>query len=364
MNKSILDIYSDYLICSYTQTPATRLSNLLQGAISHDKITRTLAETVPRSKDLWRLVKAHIHTIESPEGIIAVDDSIEEKPYTDENDIVCWHYNHAKGCQVKGINFMTALYHSPLQGGVSLPVGFQIIAKTESYVDPQTKEHRRRSPVSKNTYYQRLLQACSKNNIKFRYVLNDVWYASAENMMFVKHMLKKHFVMPLKSNRKVALSKTDKRQGKYQSVETVAIKEHTTREIYLEGVDFPLLLAKQVFENEDGSSGVLYLVTDHTTLTYEQITTIYRIRWHVEEYHKSLKQNASLEKSPTRTVATQTTHFFAALCAYIKLEMLKVSTNKNHTALKLSIYMQALMTAYDQLRAMKPITFSNNPVFA
>ncbi len=115
---------------------------------------------------------------------------------------------------------------------------------------------------------------------------------------------------------------------------------------------------------KDGSIGVLYLVTSHTTLTYEEMTTLYRKRWHVEEYHKSLKQNASLEKSPTRTVATQTTHFYAALCAYVKLEMLKISTGKNHTALKLGIYMQALMTAYSQLRQLKPIAFSNNPVYA
>ncbi len=364
MNKSMLDIYSDYLICSYSQTPATRLSNLLHGSLSHDKITRSLSETIPRSRDLWHLVKPHVREIESPNGIIALDDSIEEKPYTDENDIVCWHYDHTKGCQVKGINFMTALYHSPVHDGVSLPVGFEIIAKTDYYVDPATKKDRRRSPVSKNTYYQRLLQACIKNCIQFCYVLNDVWYASADNMMFVKHTLKKHFVMPLKNNRKVALSKTDKRQGKYQSVDTVTMTERSTMEIYLEGVDFPLLLAKQVFANKDGSIGVLYLVTSHTTLTYEEMTTLYRKRWHVEEYHRSLKQNASLEKSPTRTVATQTTHFYAALCAYVKLEMLKISTGKNHTTLKLGIYMQALMTAYSQLRQLKPIAFSNNPVYA
>ncbi|MEJ7713696.1 MAG: hypothetical protein WKF84_28570 [Pyrinomonadaceae bacterium] len=37
-----------------------------------------------------------------------VDDSIEEKPYTDENDIVCWHYDHSKDRHVKGINFVTS----------------------------------------------------------------------------------------------------------------------------------------------------------------------------------------------------------------------------------------------------------------
>ena len=361
-DKALLDIYSDYLISAFGLTTATGLSSLLEGQISHDRIQRFLASPKRTSADLWSIVKPHIRAMQQADGVLIVDDSIAEKPYTDENDIVCWHYDHAHGCQTKGINFMTALYTSK---DVSLPVGFQIVAKTERYLDAKTNTEKRRSPTSKNTYYQRLLQACVKNVIAFRYVINDVWYASAENMMFVRGTLKKHFVMPLKSNRKVALSKTDKRQGKYQTVDTLVFKkDNTVLEVYLEGVDFPLLLTKQVFVNDDKNTGVLYLVTSDTSLTFERMTTLYRTRWHVEEYHKSLKQNASLEKSPTRTVTTQTTHLFAALCAYIKLEMLKVSTHMNHSALKLSIYMQALMTAYEQLRSLQPVRFSNNMLFA
>jgi hypothetical protein len=361
MDKALLDLYSDYLLSSYDKTPATRLSRMLHGAISHDRITRFLAEEIPRSKNLWHMVKKHVREIESDDGVMIIDDSIEEKPYTDENDIVCWHYDHARGCQSKGINFMTALYTSK---GVSLPVGFQIIAKTERYWDSKKQREQRRSAVSKNSSYQQLLRMCVKNTIAFRYVVNDVWYGSAENMRFVRHTLKKHFVMPLKSNRKVALSKANKRQGKYQTVDTLVFKNNTPKEIYLEGVEFPLLLIKQVFVNDDGSTGVLYLVTSDTTLSFEHITTIYRTRWHVEEYHKSLKQNASLEKSPTRTVSTQTTHFFASLCAFIKLELLKVKTHMSHATLKLNIYMHALKTAFEQLRMLQPIHFSNKVVFA
>ena len=361
MNKPLLDLYSDYLLSSYGATPATRLSTMVNGAISHDAITRFLAEDRPASKDLWRVVKRYVREIESHDGVLVIDDSIEEKPYTDENDIVCWHYDHAHGRQAKGINFMTALYVSK---DVSLPVGFQIVAKTERYWDPKKHTEQRRCPTSKNTYYQQLLQASVRNAIPFHYVMNDVWYASAENMIFVKHTLKKEFVMPLKSNRKVALSKAEKRQGKYQTVDTLVFKKNTVKEIYLEGVEFPLLLVKQVFVNDDGSTGVLYLVTSDTTLTFERITTLYCTRWHVEEYHKSLKQNASLEKSPTRMVTTQTTHFFAALCAYIKLEMLKVSTSMSHTTLKLNIYLQALKSAFEQLRSLQPVHLSEKVLFA
>jgi hypothetical protein len=75
----------------------------------------------------------------------------------------------------------------------------------------------------------------------------------------------------------------------------------------------------------------------------------------VEPYHKSLKQNASLEKSPTQTVRTQTNHFFAALCGYIKLELLKGSTQLIHFALKSKLYVRALHTAFAALRDLQPV---------
>ncbi|MDR1385841.1 MAG: hypothetical protein LBJ67_18610 [Planctomycetaceae bacterium] len=39
-----------------------------------------------------------------------------------------------------------------------------------------------------------------------------------------------------------------------------------------------------------------------------------------KEYHKPLKQNAVLVKSPARTVTTQSNHLFASLVADVKLE--------------------------------------------
>jgi len=130
------------------------------------------------------------------------------------------------------------------------------------------------------------------------------------------------------------------------------------QEIWLEGVEFPLLLAQQIFTNEDGTNGVLYLVSSDTTLLKDQLTTIYQRRWSVEVYHKSLKQNVSLAKSPTQTETTQTNHFFVALCGYIKLEMLKVETRQNHFALKTKLYVKALQSAFQTLRELNPVKFS------
>ena len=52
MAKELLDLYSDYLLSSFGATTATGLSRLLDGAISHDQVTRFLAEKVKTSRDL------------------------------------------------------------------------------------------------------------------------------------------------------------------------------------------------------------------------------------------------------------------------------------------------------------------------
>ena len=353
MNKqAILDIYSDYLLSSFGPTTATGLARLLGGALSHDEITRLLAGE-EQSSVWWQRVKPLVRQHERADGVLIFDDSIEEKPYTDENDLICWHYDHSKDRNVKGINFLTALYHN---GEVSLPVAFQLIAKTETYVEAKSGRTKRRSPQTKIEYYRAMVTACVHNQLRFRYVLNDSWYASVENMKLVKAELERDFIMALKSNRKVALSAAAKAAGQFQPVSTLATLEGTVCEVWLEGLTFPLFCAKQGFTNEDGSTGTLYLVTSDGTLDFLTLTTIYQKRWKIEEYHRSLKQNAALAKSPTRTVTTQTNHFVAAHYAYDKREMLKVATKLNHYALKTKLYLSALQHAYQELQKFQPIS--------
>jgi hypothetical protein len=180
-------------------------------------------------------VKPYVRQIQQEDGVIIIDDSIAEKPYTDENDIICWHYDHSQDRSVKGINFVTSLYHA---GGYSLPVGFSIVAKTDYYIDKKEGKQKRRSPITKNQYYRELLTTTKRNQIPFRYVLSDVWYSAAENMMFIKHDLGKDFIMPLKVNRKVALSEPTKRAGRWVRLDQLTLQANTCVEVYLESVDF------------------------------------------------------------------------------------------------------------------------------
>jgi transposase len=123
-------------------------------------------------------------------------------------------------------------------------------------------------------------------------------------------------------------------------------------EIWLEELDFPLLLIKQVFKNEDDTVAELYLACSDLNLSYEQITTIYKKRWGVEEYHKSVKSNLSFAKSPTHTIRAQTNHFMLSILAYVKLEWLNQRNGKNHFAMKTKIYQAATKAAYAELKKL------------
>ena len=80
----MLDLYSDYLIFQNKYATATGLSDLVDGAFAHDKVTRFLRFEDFGSKSLWGYIKKAVRSQETVGGVLILDDSIEEKPYTDE----------------------------------------------------------------------------------------------------------------------------------------------------------------------------------------------------------------------------------------------------------------------------------------
>jgi len=347
-NARLLDLYTDYLLISFGQTTATGLASLIPD-LSHDQVTRFLAQQELTDKDLWKIVKPHLRRIQSDDGVLILDDSIEEKPYTDASELICTHFDHVTNRYVKGINLLSCLYYSQ---GVSLPVSFELIKKTELVTDKKTGKDKWQSPKTKNQMAQEMIASALQRQIPFRYVLNDIWFASADNMVFIKSK-KKDFIMPLKGNRNVALSPEDKKRGKWIRLDSLPFNTDTPTTIYLERVPFALLVYRHVFTNEDGSTSVQYLVTSDLSLSASSLTTIYQKRWKVEEYHKSLKSNASFSKSPTKRVRTQSNHFFTSIVAFVKLEVYRTSTALNHFALKAKLYQAALRSALCELQELK-----------
>jgi IS4 transposase len=171
-------------------------------------------------------------------------------------------------------------------------------------------------------------------------------------MEFIKLELKKDFIFPLKSNRLLAASYKDKLKGKFFAVEEFELELGQVYEVYIQGLNFPVLLTKQIFKNKDGSQGIQYLVTSDLTLSAIGITTIYKKRWKVEVFHKSLKSNLGLAKSPTHTKVTQNNHFFSSIVAFYKLECLAGKRKLNHFALKSKLYFKAMQASLKQLEIL------------
>ncbi|CDS54767.1 hypothetical protein [Polaromonas sp. CG9_12] len=61
-------------------------------------------------------------------------------------------------------------------------------------------------------------------------------------------------------------------------------------------------------------------------------------------FHKSLKSNANLAKSPTQTVRTQSNPVFMAIYAVFKLECLSIKNKINPFALRLKLLINASHT--------------------
>ena len=155
MNKELLELYSDYLLSSFGATTATGLSAMLDGEVSHDKITRFLSGDVHDSRTLWGLLKPMVRKMERDDGVVIFDDTIVQKPHTDENEIVTWHFDHSKNRSVKGINLLNCVYHA---GGVSLPVSYEIVRKPVVFTDQRSGRTKRRSEVTKNELMRGMLR--------------------------------------------------------------------------------------------------------------------------------------------------------------------------------------------------------------
>lgn len=341
------DLYSDYLVVNQGQATATRLSALLEGHFSHDQLTRSLNQTDLGSAQLWQIVKPFVQQVARPDGVLVLDDTVEEKPYSQTNDLIAYHYDHTKGRCVKGLNQLTALYHSQ---DTSLPVGYHLIKKTKTVQGK--KGIKKVSEQTKQQLFRELIRQALTNKLPFEYVLADSWYGSVENVNYLINREKK-FIFALKTNRHVALSELDHQQGRHQPMSELAWEETTTHRVWLAGVENALQLTRLVFENKDGSRGELYLITNDLMADAAQIQSTYRLRWKVEEFYKSVKSNAGYGASPTHRVRTQSNHLFLSMVAFVKLEAMRALTRLNHFALKARLTQNALKHSWQQWKDYK-----------
>ena len=221
--------------------------------------------------------------------------------------------------------------------------------KPIQYCDLQTGQLKRKSEVTKNELMREMIEKCLRNGLKFRFVLMDSWFASKGNFEFITGK-GRDFIAALKNNRLVALSEQDRKNKRFVRVDKLDLPEQTAVHGWLKDYAQAVRLVRQVFTNKDGSTAILHLVCSDLTCDYDAMTTSYKKRWQVEVFHKSLKSNAGLAKSPTQTVRSQSNHVFMAIYAVFKLQCLSIKTKINPFALRLKLLINASRSAYAELQ--------------
>ena len=354
--RKIIDIYVNFILSSFGKVEMTKLSKIIDYAYSHDVFTKLLLNYQNKfniEKELWKHAKELIKEHENEDnGCIIIDDTILEKPYSKENNIISSHWDHSKGRYIRGIGMLNFLYTD--DSGISIPVGYDLISKTEIEFDKKKKKNIRKSKITKNEQMRnKLLMLTITNKMKYKYILMDSWFSSAENITFIENMLNKFFVTPLKKNRLVALTIEDKIKGNYIKISSMNIEASSSRLVYLKDCNIPVRITKQVFTNgNDDELSYLYLITNDHNLTSQEVLEIYHKRWKIEEYHKSLKQNLKIEHSPTKVENSQRSHILFSVCGFIKLEKISINSKVNHFAIRDKIYIEATRIAYQKIEEL------------
>ena len=116
-----------------------------------------------------------------------------------------------------------------------------------------------------------MIAQAESNKVKFEYVLADTWFGAKKNMEFVHYEMKKKFIFGVKANRLIALSEEDKKKCQYQNLNTLPLKDGEKRIVWVKDVSFPVALITKNFKNEDGSTGILYLVTNDLESSADRI---------------------------------------------------------------------------------------------
>ena len=141
--------------------------------------------------------------------------------------MISWHWDHSKNRNEKGINLLTAFYHTQSatnSEALRIPVAFECVKKTVLFTDKKTGKEKRKSPVTKNEMMRSMVeQAANNQQIKFRYVLADSWFASSDNMLSI-NKLKKYFIMDIKNNRLCMFSTQDRNKGQWTNVDKLPLQ--------------------------------------------------------------------------------------------------------------------------------------------
>ena len=302
--------YCQYLLSSQINYTITNLAEHLEH-ISHDAINYYLKKEKLTPRLLWENVKDVIEL--DANSYIIFDDSILDKRYSKEIEMVRKQYSGNEHGIIKGIGVVSCVYVNPKVQRFWV-IDYRIFNPD---VDGKTKiDHVK--DMLQNLVYQKLLP--------FDTVLMDTWYAVHSLMLYIDS-LEKVYYCPLKNNRLV-----DDTLGKekYKRIDLLQWSEEELecgKIIKIKG--FPAQKKVKLFRVAVSTNRTDYVATnDLSQSSTNVVQKVCKIRWKIEEFHREIKQLTGIESCQCRKARLQRNHIACAMLVWIRLKNLAYQTGQ------------------------------------
>ena len=187
--------------------------------------------------------------------MLSIEDTVQEKPHTNENDVICWPYGHSPNRSVKGFHRLPWVYPAD---GVSVPVTYELSHNPIRFRAVKTRRVKRTRWGTNHEQRWAMGRGGHPKPIPYRSRLADRWFSAQDSLPGIRKTRLQPCVVARTSHRTVALSTPAQRQGAFPRVEGCALPEHQPVLGWVKGLDFPVLLLRQLVTHQAGSTGPLY----------------------------------------------------------------------------------------------------------
>jgi len=148
-------------------------------------------------------------------------------------------------------------------------------------------------------------------------ITTDAWYASKKNLKFFRDK-ELGFLVGVAKNRLCSINDQE-----YSKISTFTIPENGLI-VYLKNFVQVKVFTKN-FKNEETRYYIMFCENQEELLAInkEEFKRLNSIHWGIECYHRAIKQVCGIERFMVRTSEAIKTHFFSAIRAFIKLELMR-----------------------------------------
>lgn len=307
--------YINFIIATpriVTATEASSCQPKSPNAPSHDAFTRLLLRLEPDPETLWLEAKTQI---DMNRGMLVLDDSTLEKPYSPFNALLYRHWSGKQKAVVEGINLITLVW---TDGVRCIPVDYRVFDKD-------------RDGKTKNDHFVEMLLEAYDRGFNPELVCFDSWYGSIDNLKLLRS-LKWHFLTRLKPNRQIRVGGSG-----LQAVSDAGLCGGDGTICWLKG--YGEIKVFRVWAT-DGTSE--YWATSLNQMTEPERETHARSAWRIEMYHRGLKQQCLIERAHCRRLRPVMNHIGLCIRAFLRLESNCYHEKKSWAEAKTGIIREAV----------------------